>query len=184
MTRDKLQDVENTDKAIALTAIDLSNSSSLSQNVKLRSILQENIGTLKTSSNGTSVAQLRKSKRIQRKKHVNEVTSTLPLKNGDYFTEISNLKHKSSAIVLPIGTNDNSCWYRNCLYENSEEARENLVLTISSSSTANQDSVISGKAQKTSAIDALRKKVIKYPIDISSPMSRHKQNLFHQLVKN
>jgi len=107
------------------------------------------------------------------------VTAALPLKNGDYFTETSNLKRKSSTIVSPIGTNDNSHWYRNRMYENSEEALDNLVSTISLSSAASQDSVISGEAQKTSAIDALRKKVIKRLINISSPTSKHKHNLFH-----
>jgi len=68
MIRDKLQDVENTDEAMALTAIDLSNSNLLSQNVKLRNTLQENIGPLKTSSNGINVAQLHASKRMQHKK--------------------------------------------------------------------------------------------------------------------
>jgi len=97
-----------------------------------------------------NVAQLRASNRMRRAKNVNEVTSALTLKNGDYFTETSNLKRKSSAIVSPIGTKYNICWYHKCLYENSGEAPDNLVSTISSSSAANQDSVISSKEQKTS----------------------------------
>ena len=56
-------DVEDADEAMALTAIDLTSSNSLSQNINLRNTLQKSIGPLKTSSNSLSVAQLRASKR-------------------------------------------------------------------------------------------------------------------------
>ena len=51
-----MMDVKDADEAMAMTAIDLSNSNSLSQNVNLRNTLQKNIGPLKTTSNGLSVA--------------------------------------------------------------------------------------------------------------------------------
>ena len=60
MTSDRLNKVENTDDAMALSAIDLSNSVSLTENVSLRNNLQKNIGELTTTSNKLSVAQLRR----------------------------------------------------------------------------------------------------------------------------
>ena len=72
-TSEILLDVEDADKVMALTAIDLSNLNTLSQNVALRNSLQENIGTLKPSSNSISVAQW-----ISKKNGV-RYTSILPL---------------------------------------------------------------------------------------------------------
>ena len=86
---------------------------------------------------------------------------------------------------MPIGTNDNSRYYRNRLYENKDvDTLDNIVSTTSTSSLGNQNSVISSETVKTAAIDALRKKVIKRLIDISSPTNHKKQKLFQQLVKN
>ena len=59
MTSSCIYDVDNTDDAMAMTAINLYNSTSLSDNIELQSILQKNIGELKTKSNVFSVAQLR-----------------------------------------------------------------------------------------------------------------------------
>lgn len=71
------------------------------------------------------------------------------------------------------------------MYENKDaDTLDNIFSTTLTSSLGNQNSVISSETVKTAAIDALRKKVIKRLIDISSPTNQKKQNLFQQLVKN
>ena len=64
MASDRAEEVGVVDDAMALTAIDLSQSSTLSANVQLRNTLQTEVGELTTQSKGYSVAQLR----AQRKK--------------------------------------------------------------------------------------------------------------------
>ena len=51
--------MDNTDDAMALSAIDLSDSFALTEHVSLRNNIQKEIGGLTTTSNGLSVAQLR-----------------------------------------------------------------------------------------------------------------------------
>lgn len=84
-------DIEDADEAMALTAIDLTSSNSLSQNINLRNTLQKSIGPLKASSNGLSVAQLRASKRKKRKMNINQETAALPLDNGVFFMILTQL---------------------------------------------------------------------------------------------
>ena len=91
ISREQLIDVEDADEAMALTAIDLTSSNSLSQNINLRNTLQKSIGPLKTSSNGLSVAQLRAAKREKRKMNINQQTAALPLDNGGFFMILTQL---------------------------------------------------------------------------------------------
>ena len=56
MTSSHIYNVDNANNTMAMTDIDLSNSTSLSDNTGLRDILQKNIGELNTKSNGLSVA--------------------------------------------------------------------------------------------------------------------------------
>ena len=63
LTKDKLYEMNDPEEAMALTAIDLSQSITLSENTTLRNVLQKDIGPLKTSSDGRSAAQLRAAKR-------------------------------------------------------------------------------------------------------------------------
>ena len=148
---------------MALTAIDISQSISLSDNTNLRNTLQKDIGALKTTSHGKSVAQLRAAKRKRRKVNVDEVTAALPLENGHYFRNV-----QSSGAILqkgnesPIGKNYNSRHFRNKLYETIEdETQDNIVSTISTSSGGNQNSLVSIEASNHSRSNALRNKVMK-----------------------
>jgi len=59
----KLYEVNDPEEAMALTAIDLSQSTTLSENTTLRNLLQKDIGPLQTSSDGRSAAQIRAAKR-------------------------------------------------------------------------------------------------------------------------
>ena len=58
MTSSRLNDADYADNTMAMTAIDLSNSTSLSENIILRNVLQKDVGEFKAQSQGLSVAQL------------------------------------------------------------------------------------------------------------------------------
>ena len=69
----------------------------------------------------------------------------------------------------PIGTNNNSLYYRNRLYENDVDMSDNVISTISSSSSAVQKSIITCDDDKILAIETLRKEVIKMLINVGLP---------------
>ena len=151
MTSSRLVDVDTADDAMAMTAIDLSNSTALTENIELRNALQLNIGELDTKSNGLSVAQLREQKRKRRKVDGNVAMAALPLENLPRFDyEPHRIKNNSTVItpIAPIGENTNSRWYRNRLADNDD-------FTISTKSENNIKSVVSFDDDKNSAIDAL-----------------------------
>ena len=56
MTGDRYNEVKNMDDALAITASDLSNSKTLSNNIELRNTMQKKVGPLQYSSNGMSAA--------------------------------------------------------------------------------------------------------------------------------
>ena len=90
----------------------------------------------------------------------------------------------SSIVVSPIGENNNSRWYRNKLYENDICEDITTPTTITTLSSANPKSVITCDIERESACESLRKMVIKRLIDVTSPTSEVKKNLFHKLITN
>ena len=81
LTKDKLYEIDDPVEAMALTAIDLSQSTTFPENTTLCNVLQKDIGPLQTSSDGRSVAQLRATKRQRRKDNINKLTAAQPLDN-------------------------------------------------------------------------------------------------------
>ena len=186
LTKDKLYEIDDPEEAMALTAIDLSQSISLSENTTLRNVLQKDIGPLKTSSDGRSAAQLRAAKRQRRRENIDKLTAAQPLDNRHYFRTIQSSNPKKE-IESPIGKNDNSRWNRGRLFENKSKDTQdnhNLVSTVSASSACNTDSVLTIEASKDSPAESLRKKVIQRLIDVNSPKNANKKKLFNMLVKN
>lgn len=57
-------------------------------------------------------------------------------------------------------------------------------MNISTSPLVNLKSVISNVTERESAVDTVRKKVIKRLIDVTSPTSDMKQQLFQKLIDN
>ena len=49
--------------------------------------------------------------------NINQETAALPLDNGVFFYDTNTIVPKPKPTTLPIGTNDNSRYYRNRLYE-------------------------------------------------------------------
>ena len=152
LTSERFLDVEDVDKIMALTAINLSNSNTLSQNVALRNNLQENIGTLKPSLNGISVAQLISYKIKRCKAKINVAIAALILENGDFLKDTMYSPRKNDIIVSHIRTYDNSRWYRNRLHGNDEIDHDNVVSTITTLSITNQKYIVSCKTKKCSCI--------------------------------
>jgi len=73
--------------------------------------------------------------------------------------------------------------FRNRLADNDDIADDNFASTISTNSGTNLKPIMSLEADKNAAIDALRKKVIRKLIDISSPTSPDEQKLFENSVQ-
>ena len=91
----------------------------------------------------------------------------------------------SSNLVPPIGDNKNERWYRNNLQHKSYvEENNNILVITSNSNTSNLKSVISNDQERSNAFDALRKRVIKRLIDITSPSTESKQNMFRKLARD
>ena len=84
----------------------------------------------------------------------------------------------------PIGDNTNFRWYNNDLVNTDNNNAAIVPSNISISSTANFKSVISNVNERESAVDTLRKKVIKRLIDVTSFTSDMKQKLFRKLIDN
>ena len=92
---------------------------------------------------------------------------------------------KNSNVVSPIINNNDSRWYRNNLqYKSYAEEDNNLSIVTSSSNVSNLKSVISNDNERSNAVDALRKRVIKRLIDVTSPSTESKQNMFRKLARD
>jgi len=176
LTKEKLYEVGDPEEAMALTAIDLSRSTTLSENTTLRNELQKDIGPLQTSADGRSAAQIRAAKRQRRKANIDKITAAQPLDNRHYFRTIKSSDSIKKEIESPIGKNNNSRWNRNRLYEVKSEDPDNAVVSASS--------VLTIEANKENQAESLRKKVIKRLIDVNSPKNENKKLLFKMLVKN
>lgn len=59
MTSSRLKEADSSDNKMAMMAIDLSNSTYLSDNIQLQNVLQIDRGELHAKSHGLSIAQLR-----------------------------------------------------------------------------------------------------------------------------
>ena len=185
MTNSRLAEVESTDDAMAITACDLSSSKTLSGNVALRNTLQKCVGSLVTETKeGYSAAQLRAQKVKRRKVNRDRAMAALPIITQDSFDESEHALTITSNAATPVGTNNNSRWFRNGLEHQTKIEDATNASTITSSSVACLKSVISCDTERKSAVDSLRKKLIKRLIGVSSPTSEMKQNLFWKLIAN
>ena len=177
LTQSKIYEGNDAEEAMALTAVDLSKSVSLSENTTLRNVLQKDIGPLQASADGRSAAQIRTAKRQRRKENIDKLTAAQPLDNCHYFRAIKSTQEDKKEIESPIGKNDNHRWNRNRLYESNKcDDTENAVVSATS--------VLTIEAIKDSRAESLRKKVIKRLIDVNSPKNESKKMLFKMLVKN
>ena len=185
MATERMTEVETLDDAMALTACDLSGSKTLSGNIKLRNTLQKCVGDLELSANGMSAAQLRASKIKRRKVNRDVAMAAHPLKEKSSFDVCSHAIAVSANIesALPIGTNNNSRWNRGDLYRDTKIDDSNNMSTITTSTTANLKSVIGDDVERDHAVEALRKKVMKRLIDVTSPPCTSKATLFRNLMK-
>ena len=185
MTNSRLAEVESTDDAMAIIACDLSSSKTLSGNVALRNTLQKCVGSLVTKTKeGYSAAQLRAQKVKRRKVNRDRAMAALPIITQDSFDESEHALTITSNAATPVGTNNNSRWFRNGLEHQTKIEDATNASTITSSSVACLKSVISCDTERKSAVDLLRKKLMKRLIDVSSPTSEMKQNLFRKLIAN
>ena len=189
MTGDRCNKVKNMDDALAITASDLSNSKTISNNIELRNTMQIKTGPLQHSSNGMSAAQLRKQKVNRRKINDNIATAHMPLVQYNNFNEHQHAMICSSGKMVtptpaPIGEHTNFRWYNNSLCKTEDTVEAIVPSNISISSKANLKSVISNVTERESAVEILRKKVIKRLIDVTSPTSTKKQKLFQKLNNN
>ena len=92
---------------------------------------------------------------------------------------------KNSNVVSPIINNNDGRWYRNNLqYKSYAEEENNLSIVTSNSNVSNLKSVISNDNERSNDVDALRKKVIKRLIDVTSPSTESKQNMFRKLARD
>ena len=140
---------------------------------------------MQTTSNGYSAAQLRAAKCKRRKVNANIENASLPMIESMSFDPRKHANTLSlSNSVSPIGENNNIRWYRNNLYENNISADTMTPTTITTLSSANPNSVITCDIERENACEALRKKVIKRLIDVTSPTSEVKQNLFQKRITN
>ena len=169
---------------MAMTAIDLSNSTYLSDKTELRNVLQKNIGELKTKSNSLSVAQLRQQKKKMRKIDGNVTRNVLSLDNIPTFDYGCHLIQLNQIVVTPLEKNNNKRWYRNRLSEIDDLVDDNFASTISSKSSNDLKSVKSCDEDENVTIDSLHNKVIMKLINISSPASKNKQKLFENVVEH
>ena len=184
MTSTCLSEVDNPDNEMALTARDLSTSNILSDNGRLRKMLQKNIACLKTKSNDLIVVQLRAQKVKSRIINQDVAMAMLPIEDQDTFDKYCHAKTLSSKVVSPIATNTNSRWYRNDLEKEAKIVNDSNFSTISSSSIAKIKSVISNDDDHVNVVSYLRRKVMKRLIDILSPTSNTKQIFFCNLISN
>ena len=91
----------------------------------------------------------------------------------------------SSNLVSPIVNNKNERWNRNNLqYKSYVEEDNNLSIITLNSNNSNLKSVISNDQERSNAVDALGKRVIKRLIDVTSPSTESKQNMFRKLARD
>ena len=134
-----------------------------------------------------SAAELQKQKIKRRKVNDNIATAHMPLVEINDFNENQHAMTCSSSKMItpaPIGVNSNFRWYNNDLATTDTNNTAIVPSNISISSTANLKSVISNVTERESAVDTLRKRVIKRLIDVTSPTSEIKQKLFRKLIDN
>ena len=178
LTEDKIYDGHDAEEAMALTAIDISKSVTLSENTNLRNVLQKDVGPLSDcASDGRSVAQIRRAKRQRRLENQAKLTAAQPLDHTNFMRQLKSTHDLEPIINSPIGKNDNLRWNNNRLYEATEAKNDNAIVSTSSVLT------IEGVAQEQPA-ESLRKKVIQQLINVQSPKNECKKRLFQMLVKN
>ena len=177
LTKDKIYDGHDAKEAMALTAIDISKSITLSENTNLRNVLQKDIGPLSAcASDGRSAAQICIAKRQRRRENQDKLTTAQPLDHSNYIRRIKSTQDVQPTIDPPIGKNDNLRWHNNRLYESTKEENDNAVVSASS--------VLTIEGVKETPAESLRKNVIQRLIDVHSPKNESKKVLFQMLVKN
>ena len=115
--------------------------------------------------------------------------AALPITSSNEFNERQHAMTISSSpnpnIVSPIGSNTNHCWFCGGLHDNHENDDDvNFSMITAPSMSSNLKSVISNNTERSNAVDCLRKKVIKRLIDVTSPTSESKKNMFKKLAQN
>ena len=172
--------------ALAMTSKDLSSSTTLSNDIALRNSVQKNVGVIQDTIEGRSAAQLRRQKVKRRKIDPNKECAALPIMGSQDFDENHHaMVVSSSNLVSPIGDNKNERWYRNKLQHKSyAEEDNNISIITSNTNNSNLKSVISNDIERSNAVDALRKRVIKRLIDVTSPSTIPKQNMFRKLARD
>ena len=121
----------------------------------------------------------------EKKRKINEAkeSAALPIDNVSSFDGNIHAAKLSSAVVTPMGTSNDSRWFRNDLLKKEMIVYDNNTSTISSNSSDNINSVVSFDDDKSIAIKNLRKKVIMQLIDVTQQPSPEKSKLFSNLVK-
>ena len=83
--------------------------------------------------------------------------AALPIDNIASFDNNLHVARLTKIVVIPLGDNTNSQWFRNDLLKKDDIDDDNYSSTISSKSTSNLKTVVSFDKDQTVAIDALRK---------------------------
>ena len=186
MAEDRLKEAGNIEEAFAMTSNDLSSLTTLSNNISLRNHVQKEVGVLQDVVEGKSASQLRRQKTKKRKINKEKRLAAYPnSESKDFDLNRHAMVVKNSDVVSPIINNNDSRWYRNNLqYKSYAEEDNNLSIVTSSSNVSNLKSVISNDNERSNAVDALRKRVIKRLIDVTSPSTESKQNMFRKLARD
>ena len=169
LAKDRIKNTDSlsTANALGLTSEDLLQSIKLQENTDLRNSLQQKIGSIEVGSpikfgNTTkSLAELRREARIKRFVSPHKKNSHLPIE----CEEISVVTPAS-----PLGSNDNSRWYRNNL-------SANPIVDI------DQDASTSPTATSFKVTN-LKKAVMKRLLSVNSPPSKTKRLCFRKLNDN
>ena len=93
---------------MALTAIDLAKSASLQEDVQLRKTLQKDIGSLKNTSSGKNMTELREHKVKQRKTNYYIAIVAYSCENNLVLKIDQDYSIKNDADLSPISTNKNN----------------------------------------------------------------------------
>ena len=186
MAKDRFKDGGNMDEVLAMTSNDLSSSTTLSENISLRNHVQKEVGVLQDVLEGKSASQLRRQKIKKRKINNEKRLAAYPNpRSKDFDLNRHAMVVKNSNVVSPIINNNDNRWYRNKLeYKSYAEEDNNLSIVTSGSNVSNLKSVISNDNERSNAVDALRKRVIRRLIDVTSPSTESKQNMFRKLARD
>ena len=112
-----------------------------------------------TASKGQSMAQLCRQKRHHCAVNNNIAMSSIPMEvNNDTDNTTK------SNIVTPLNKNNDIRWYRNSIFDNDVIIENEKITGVS-----NLKYVISDVTKKSTIVDALRKKVMKCLLDVTSP---------------